>query len=338
MLIELLPLLTGAAVIAHCLFLIVVLRMLSGKLSNKLLAATLFFLAVRIGACIAGLIDNNFELAGLYIGAVSFGTIGPLYYLYLQSLWNPSYSLGSRHAYHLSVLLLTLVALPFLTVELAFGLYLFAMLTMISYTIVAFVRFRLRSTLYRNDAMRWKWTTYFSVGIGVLLILFFSQSLFFDSLIYQGIIIAAAFILYGLTLFALKQVKLFMHEPKKSNKKHQIEVLGNRLEELLKEEEVFTDPLMTVTSLAKKLNEPPYLVSMAINSHFNKSFPELINNLRIEKARQLLTDHSKSHFTIEAIAYESGFNTLSAFYAAFKKAHGETPKTFRNQASHSKTP
>jgi len=336
MLIDLLPLLVGAAVIAHCLFLVVALHMLSSKLSNRLLATTLFFLAIRIGACIAGLIYDDIELAGLYVGALSFALIGPLYYFYLRSLWSPSFQLETQHYYHAGVLLLTLTALPFLTVELAFGLYLFAMLSMITYALTAYVRIMKFSAEYRKDSMRWKWTLYFSTGIGVLLILFFSQSLFFDALIYRGIIITTAFILYGLTIYALKQAKLFMHEPKKAHKKQQVEVLGQRIEALLTKENVFTDPLMSVSILAKKLGEPAYLVSMAINAHFDKSFPELINALRIKKAEELLTDRSKSHFTIEAIAYESGFNALSAFYAAFKKVNRETPKTFRNQVSRAK--
>ncbi|OEK00841.1 hypothetical protein BFP97_04650 [Roseivirga sp. 4D4] len=336
MLIELLPLLIGAAVIAHCFFLVVALRMLSSKLSNKLLAATLFFLAIRIGGCIAGLIYDDFELTGLYIGALSFSVIGPLYYFYLRSLWSPSFRLTIKHYYHLSILILTLAALPFLTVELAFGLYLIALLAMITYTIAGLIHIRRSSAMYRKDDMRWKWTRYFNIGVGLLMVLFFSQSLFFDALIYQGIIIASAFILYGLTLYALKQVKLFMHEPKKGSNSQQIEVLGHRIANLLEKEETFTNPFMSVTLLAKQLNEPAYLVSLAVNAHFDKSFPELINALRIKRAEALLTDHSKSHFTIEAIAYESGFNALSAFYSAFRKAHRQTPKTFRNQRDRSK--
>lgn len=330
MLIDLLPLMIGAAAIIHCFFLIALLLRLNGKLANQLLASILFFLALRMGGCIVGLMYPDFELAGLYLGALSFAMVGPLFYFYLKSLWNPTFQFHFRHAWNFLLAAIILLALPFVDVYTTFGLYLFALLTMIIYTVTGFSIFKKTGSLNRIDTMRWKWTLYFSSGIGALLILFISQSFFFDSLIYQGIIISSAFVLYFLTLVAVKQVKLFMYEPRKQNRYEQIEALGKRIEEILKKEEIFTDPLLNVSWLAKYLRVPPYQVSLAVNTHFEKSFPEVINTLRIQKAEKLLIDPSKSHFTIEAVAYESGFSALSAFYSAFKKSHRETPLKFRN--------
>ena len=337
MLIDLLPLMIGAAAIIHCFFLIAVLLRLSGKLDNRLLASTLLFLAIRMGACIGGLIYADFELTGLYLGAIAFAMTGPSFYFYLHSLWDPSFRLHSRHAYHLALAILTLAALPILNVHIAFGLYLSALLAMIVYVILGFTRFRKADASNRLDNMRWRWTLYFNAGIAVLLILFLAQSFFFDAFIYQGIIIASALVLYMLTLVAVKQAKLFMYEPRRTDKQQQIEELGKKIEDLLTKEEIFTNPLMSVSLLAKQLMVPSYLVSLAVNAYFRKSFPEMINTLRIQKAEQLLTDPAKSHFTIEAIAYESGFSALSVFYTAFKKAHRKTPKKFRMHSLNSDT-
>ncbi|MEM7297117.1 MAG: helix-turn-helix domain-containing protein [Bacteroidota bacterium] len=219
-----------------------------------------------------------------------------------------------------------------MSVKWVFGGYLLSLLSMISYTVAGFMMIGKSKSEKRADNLRWNWTRYFNIGIGTLLILFISQSFFFDSFTYQGIIIGSAIVLYFLTLVALKQVKLFMYEPRRKNKHHQIEELGKRIEVYLKKEEIYTNPLMSVTLLAKQLTAPPYLVSLAVNAYFEKSFPEIINALRIQKAEELLTDPDKSHFTIEAIAYESGFSALSAFYTAFKKAHHKTPKTYRKQS------
>jgi AraC-like DNA-binding protein len=84
--------------------------------------------------------------------------------------------------------------------------------------------------------------------------------------------------------------------------------------------------------LAKKLNTPPYVVSRCVNSYFNKSFPELLVGYRIEKSKQLLHSSMNKTFSVEGIAYESGFSTLSAFYHAFKKINGMTPAQYRKNA------
>jgi len=92
---------------------------------------------------------------------------------------------------------------------------------------------------------------------------------------------------------------------------------------------VFINTDLTVSSLAAKLKCPAYMVSRAINQYFNKSFSELIVEYRIKKAEKLLAADPQKSLTIEAIAFESGFNTLSAFYKSFKKINGMTPSQYR---------
>lgn len=329
--VDLIPLLIGAAAIVHCFFLIAVLLRLSRKLGNSLLAAALFFLAIRMGGCIAGLIDPNFELTGLYLGAISFAMTGPLIYFYLHCLWNPSFRLQPQHTWHFILAGLELIAAPFFNIYIVFGLYQLSLLSFIVYVVHSYSKFNRKGSANRADNMRWNWMMNFISGIGILLILFVCQSFFFDAVVYKGIIISSALILYILTLVAVKKVKLFMYEPKRKNIQQQVEELGKRIEEVLSQEQVFTDPLMNVSMLAKHLGEPPYMVSMAVNAYSGKSFPEMLNALRIQKAEVLLTDPTKSHFTIEAIAYDSGFSTLSAFYSSFKKVNRKTPMKYRNQ-------
>ena len=54
-----------------------------------------------------------------------------------------------------------------------------------------------------------------------------------------------------------------------------------------------------------------------------------VNSMRIEmKAKQLLKEKVRN-FTIEEIAQESGFNSVSTFHRAFLKYTGKTPNDFR---------
>ena len=66
-----------------------------------------------------------------------------------------------------------------------------------------------------------------------------------------------------------------------------------------------------------------------LNEHIGKNFYEFVNEYRIETAKTNLLDSKMAHYTIEAIAYESGFNSKSSFNLLFKKQVGYTPGKWR---------
>lgn len=104
--------------------------------------------------------------------------------------------------------------------------------------------------------------------------------------------------------------------------------LGIKLEQLLLTQKSYQNPDCRLAHLAQQLNEPDYLVSQALNKHFGKSFFELMNELRINDALQLLAGETSKKYTIEAICFEVGFNSRAAFYRAFKKHTGKTPSEY----------
>jgi AraC-like DNA-binding protein len=104
--------------------------------------------------------------------------------------------------------------------------------------------------------------------------------------------------------------------------------LGYRIEQLLLEEKFYQNPDCRLAHLAKQVNEPEYLVSQALNKHFEKNFFDTINELRVNDALQLLAGEAAKKYTIEAICFEVGFNSRAAFYRAFKKQTGKTPSEY----------
>jgi len=63
-------------------------------------------------------------------------------------------------------------------------------------------------------------------------------------------------------------------------------------------------------------------------SRTGMSYVDYINKVRIEQAVRMLVE---TDWTVESIAYDCGFDTLSNFYKYFKKRQGVSPRKFRQR-------
>ncbi len=93
----------------------------------------------------------------------------------------------------------------------------------------------------------------------------------------------------------------------------------------------FTEPDLTLEKLALRLNTNSRYLSQIVHEVFGTSFPQLLNNLRVQEAIRLFREDRASRYTIEGISQTVGFNSKSSFNAAFKKITGVTPSYFRNE-------
>ena len=99
----------------------------------------------------------------------------------------------------------------------------------------------------------------------------------------------------------------------------------------MKDKEVYKDQDITLGGLARELSMTPHLLSQIINEQFSCNFNDFINSYRVEDAKKVLAKPDMKSFTIASIAFNCGFNTLSAFNVAFKKFTGLTPSQFRSK-------
>ncbi len=104
--------------------------------------------------------------------------------------------------------------------------------------------------------------------------------------------------------------------------------LFEKFQELMLRKKVYLDSNITLTSMAELLEISPGYLSQWINTNFGLHFNDFINSHRIAQAERMLLDPSYDNYTIHGIALESGFNTKSSFYRAFKKLTGLTPTEF----------
>jgi AraC-like DNA-binding protein len=95
-------------------------------------------------------------------------------------------------------------------------------------------------------------------------------------------------------------------------------------------EQLFLTPNLKVADLARALDVPEYRVSDAIKLHYDSAnFNQVVNRLRIEHAKKLMTEESTQSWPVLVIGLESGFASSGPFNRAFKQFTGCTPNQFR---------
>lgn len=77
--------------------------------------------------------------------------------------------------------------------------------------------------------------------------------------------------------------------------------------------------------ISRAINIPHARVSNCFTKQLKISFPIYRNRLRVQHATSLLRDGAHLHMSIEGIALNSGFKSVSTFYLAFKAEYGMTP-------------
>ncbi len=121
------------------------------------------------------------------------------------------------------------------------------------------------------------------------------------------------------------------NDQRKITNSEDLRTLMEEIDSYMQTTEVFLQSELTIIDLAEKLNIHPKKISSCINTIFDQNFNSYVNELRIKKAENLLTDQSSSYFSIEGISKEVGFHSKSAFYAAFKKVTGTTPNKYKER-------
>jgi YesN/AraC family two-component response regulator len=101
------------------------------------------------------------------------------------------------------------------------------------------------------------------------------------------------------------------------------------VERQMSEEKLYTDTTLSLDSLAQKLDIKRHYLSEAINRCTKKSFNTFINEYRIKEAIRLLSKSDAKNFSIDQIAFDSGFNNRISFHRVFKKITGLSPTEFR---------
>ncbi|ASK30636.1 AraC family transcriptional regulator [Chryseobacterium sp. T16E-39] len=123
-------------------------------------------------------------------------------------------------------------------------------------------------------------------------------------------------------------------EKKKLIPDQEFDILKQKLISLMETEKPFLDGDLNLLKLSDLIQINAHQLSYLLNNGFNENFFHFVNKYRVEYAKQLLVNDSHQKLSMVGIAFESGFNSKTAFNTIFKKMTEMTPSEFKKSYSH----
>jgi len=112
------------------------------------------------------------------------------------------------------------------------------------------------------------------------------------------------------------------------------ELQAKEVDQYIRNNHLYRNKKISLASLASELNISRNNLSSLINNYYHLSFSDYINTCRINSIKEQLFDAAiMQQYTIIKLAYDAGFTSRSAFYSAFKKVTGISPKEYLQQLS-----
>ena len=160
----------------------------------------------------------------------------------------------------------------------------------------------------------------------------------------HGISLSLSIFIILIGYYGLKQKELFSHPDKESfvlgqnpEKKYSGSGLKEsdailyveKLNNYMATEKPYLNPDLNLPQLAKEVNIPSYYLSQILNENIGLNFFDFINWQRVEDVKFKITDSQYNNYSLLGIAFESGFNSKSAFNRVFKNLTGQTPSEYK---------
>ncbi len=170
--------------------------------------------------------------------------------------------------------------------------------------------------------------------------------LFSMSFCTNGLFLSLSAFIILIGYFGFKQKEVFINFPSEGEKviesEPEIKYAASKLENAelqqccdkvgryMKTERPYLDSDLTLPKLAEDLNVSTHHLSQVINEIHGKNFFNFVNQYRIDEVKRKIQDPTFENYSLLGIAFESGFNSKSAFNRVFKNLTGITPSQFRD--------
>lgn len=349
---------------------ILVFKKKGNKTANRILAIILFYLsfAIIFHSLSHARVLPFLETHTIILGITSV-FISPLLYFYVKALTSYRFLFKKKDAVHLlPFAFCLLLSLLFLLSEHGL-LHLFSMekdllhniISLISLIVFAFYIFLANIKLFHHtktisnnfsnvERINLIWLRIFLLLLTFLLVFAAVFDLIFQLRNWDIIWLVCTIIIFVISYFGLAQPAIFTapimevgpsirNKSKKYEKSSLDEEKAQKHLMKLKSEmqlkKIYLDKDISLSKLAGDLGISIHHLSQIINEKLGKNFYDFINSQRIQEAEKQLINPANKHLSIAAIAFDVGFNSLSAFNSAFKKFTGLTPSRFKKKHSSS---
>ncbi|HTF16486.1 MAG TPA: AraC family transcriptional regulator [Chryseolinea sp.] len=325
----LITLVGGLSVFNSLFFAILLLSTNHRPVKNKLLAVLFLSLSMRVGKSLLIVWFHHVPDSVPAIGLLGMVATGPLLFLYIREFTNQRTQHLSAKDYLPFIPVIVVAALLLLNNDIVvLWLYILGTAQLFVYVALSWT-----TSTFIEDAESKNWTQVLTVAIAIIGLVFASQIVIETPLAYFIATMTATVVLYGLLFAAFRTQRPFMAVKPAREPDKKLNALATELTKLMEAEQIFKESNLTLSKVAARLGVKPYVISQAVSICLNKTFPEWVNEYRIREAERLLKSPKFSHYSIEGIAFESGFSTPSAFYVGFKKLRGVTPTTFKERTN-----
>jgi ligand-binding sensor domain-containing protein/AraC-like DNA-binding protein len=164
------------------------------------------------------------------------------------------------------------------------------------------------------------------------------KPLFYQTFFFKIIILFLFVGIFAVGFYILKKrpfEKKMKHRGLTPNRQFVDECI-KKLTYLMEVEHLYRESEMSLPLLAEKLSVSPHLLSQVLNERLNRGFSDFINSYRIEEAKSIFHEPGGEKAKVELVAFDVGFNTVMAFYNAFKKFTGMTPARYKKKFKNKK--
>lgn len=297
----------------------------SNKDVRYLLLGLIFMsIAIKLSKTVWFFIFFKTGTLGLVLSFSSLMFIGPLSFLFFTKSENNVASFGRSDLLHLIVPLVGTLTIAERNESQVFyaywvGISLFAIYTAIIWSIVI--------RQFNDSTNRTRWSRSLVIALSVILISMIFQHAFHGMMNYAIGAMVSSIPVYFLLIRLIK-------EPISFNKKkaeHLSEEIVMTVKEALEVEKLYLNTNCTLAHFSQYTQLPTYLISKIIHNQYGMTFPEAINYFRIEFVKEKMILLNDDFFKIEVLANDAGFKTPSAFYRAFNKVTGLSPKAYQHK-------
>ncbi|MCG9970908.1 helix-turn-helix domain-containing protein [Christiangramia crocea] len=102
-----------------------------------------------------------------------------------------------------------------------------------------------------------------------------------------------------------------------------------KIQGYMEQEKPYLNAHLSLPDLASQLEIPSHHLSRVINERLKLNFFDFINQYRVEEVKTKIANPKFDNLSLLGIAFESGFNSKSAFNRIFKKMTGSTPSAYK---------